>query len=126
MTTPRSCVGRAADDDLCPSTAGLTTGHIGNVASGLKSTVPRDLPAGRRRSALDSCAPSGNAPAKHQLRLVAIVVAGCGVRAGTPLSAGVRTSRSIHYGTSANRAERDHDGLAGWGSGVRVPSAPPL
>ena len=30
------------------------------------------------------------------------------------------------YGTAANRHERDHDGLAVWGSGVRVPSAPPL
>src|SRR3954469_11886472 len=30
------------------------------------------------------------------------------------------------YGTVANRPERDHDGLAVWGSGVRVPSAPPF
>src|SRR3954454_17462997 len=28
------------------------------------------------------------------------------------------------YGTIVNRPERDHDGLAVWGSGVRVPSAP--
>ena len=30
------------------------------------------------------------------------------------------------YGTVVNRCERDHDGLAVWGSGVRVPSAPPF
>ncbi len=30
-----------------------------------------------------------------------------------------------NYGTLANRHERHHDGLAVWGSGVRVPSAPP-
>ena len=30
------------------------------------------------------------------------------------------------YGTVVNRCERDHDGLAVWGSGVRVPSAPPI
>jgi hypothetical protein len=30
------------------------------------------------------------------------------------------------YGTTMNRTERDHDGLAAWGSGVRVPSAPPI
>jgi hypothetical protein len=30
------------------------------------------------------------------------------------------------YGTPTNRHVRDHDGLAVWGSGVRVPSAPPL
>jgi hypothetical protein len=28
--------------------------------------------------------------------------------------------------TSADVCERDHDGLAVWGSGVRVPSAPPI
>ncbi|HEX2064092.1 MAG TPA: hypothetical protein VHE80_06690, partial [Acidimicrobiales bacterium] len=30
------------------------------------------------------------------------------------------------YGTAANRHERDHDGLAVWEAGVRVPSAPPI
>src|SRR4051794_12258271 len=32
-------------------------------------------------------------------------------------------ARQAAYGTAANRQERDHDGLAVWGSGVRVPSA---
>jgi hypothetical protein len=30
------------------------------------------------------------------------------------------------YGTAVNRHERDHDGLAVWGLGVRIPSAPPF
>ncbi len=41
-------------------------------------------------------------------------------RARPYLSAGHRA-----YGTATNRRERDHDGLAVWGAGVRVPSAPP-
>jgi hypothetical protein len=35
------------------------------------------------------------------------------------------SARQPAYRTAANRHERDHDGLAVWGSGVRVPSAPP-
>src|SRR4051812_5814257 len=33
-------------------------------------------------------------------------------------------ARQTAYGTTANRPERDHDRLAAWGAGVRVPSAP--
>jgi hypothetical protein len=36
------------------------------------------------------------------------------------------TAVQCRYGTAANRPVRDHDGLAVWGSGARVPSAPPI
>jgi hypothetical protein len=44
------------------------------------------------------------------------------VRGRSPLC---EPARQGAYGTTVNRCERDHDGLAVWGSGVRVPSAPP-
>jgi hypothetical protein len=45
------------------------------------------------------------------------------VRRQSPLC---KAARQPAYGTAVNRAERDHDGLAVWEAGVRVPSAPPI
>src|SRR3954463_8894259 len=42
-----------------------------------------------------------------------------------PCSPPFARARQVAYGTTRNRHERDHVGLAVWGSGVLVPSAPP-
>jgi hypothetical protein len=43
-----------------------------------------------------------------------------------PSSCSSKRAGESAYGTAVNRYERDQLGLAVWGSGVRVPSAPPI